>query len=213
LVNTLGINPDEELFIRRNGYDELIRKLKRVYSRTADRDTFSDRILTLDKVFTESLNSEALAHVIDLVDPKEKFGEDGKPLGSLKLLRGVALESLVYRECERSDVETKRLLVTVKECLIALKENHHIESALFERVEREVSQLDQQFKVIFVMRMIRTHGGAHTHGPKAIDTDLRSAGFDTSKLDLRSIFREILSRMSSLLRVLEGIWIAIKSRP
>ncbi len=205
------VNRAQELFVRKNGFEELMMKLKRVYSRMADRDTFADRVLTLDKAFTESLNSKALSGIIDVVDSKQKFGQDGKPLGSLRLLRIVTLMSVAYKECERSGLKTKELLKTTREYSIALKENRGLDSAVFERVEREANQLENLFKALFLMHSIRNHGGAHTRGPKALDSDLRSGGFDPTKQDLRSIFREILSRTTSLMRAVERTWMEMES--
>jgi hypothetical protein len=147
--------------------------------------------------------------IIEKVDSKQKFGPDKKPLGSLKLLRTVALMSVAYKECKKSGLKSRELLKTTREYSIALKENRHLDSAVFERVEKETNQLDDQFKVLFVMHSIRTHGGAHTRGPKALDSDLRSGGFDPTNQDLRSIFRQILSRITSLMRAVERIWFEI----
>ena len=196
-----GVHVDEPLFKFRNSEqkEEIIRELKKTFTRRTTRNEFLNRTVELYKLLIDSLNGGLLASIVDSYDPNAKFDEQRQPKGSLKLLLTYLEFQTVERICRWSGVTEEEITSKVVEYYNSLQQSNFqaIDDFLLHEARQKVNTLREAFDVLFILYALRSKaGGAHLGKNREFKSAMRFLGFSENHDNFLQAYRVLILRLN-----------------
>lgn len=196
-----GIEVNEPLFKFQSSEqkDEIIKELKKTFTRMATRSEFLNRAVELYKLLIDSLNGRLLASLVDSYDSTAKFDEQGHLKGSLKLLL-ISLEfQTIDRMCRVSGLAEEEIESKVVEYYSILQQSYiqATDDFLFYEIQRRVKRLREAFHVLFVLYDLRSKaGGAHLGTDREFKRAMNFLGSPGTPVDFLQVYRTLVNRLT-----------------
>lgn len=194
------VNVNEPLFEfqSREQKDEIIRGLKKVFTRRTTRSEFLSRVVDLYKLLIDNVNRRLLVSVVDSYDPTAKFDKQKRLKGSLKLLL-ICLEfRTIERMCKWSGLPEEEIESKVVEYYSNLQQSNTQAATdfLFNELYGRVNSLREAFGALFVLHALRTKaGGAHLGTGREFAKAMNALGFPEDPADLLQVYRTLIDRL------------------
>lgn len=183
LESALGVEIGQGLW--QGSLDSLAgRQLKWVYPSTAKDDEFLKRATLLSTLAIDELQPAPLRLVLMAVGKGLHRGDDGKTLGSRKLLERTVLASAIVERARPNLTELAELL------LQAEAKTRSADAELREELEKLNREIRAEFAPLAFLYDLRTHGGlAHPPNPEEVATASMSLGLPRSQWRRRDFLR------------------------
>jgi len=177
---------------------DMIKELKKVFTRQTDRNEFLNRIVVLNKLLVDRLKGKSIARSIDVFDPDAKFDDQKQPKASLKLLLAILEYRLIYDSLREAKVNERDMPSKAKEYFRLLwKQGAEIaDDYLYSLIKPRIDELRDKFSVLFTIYALRSKGGgAHPISEPEFGQAMESLGFSHKPSEYLQVYHRILNRL------------------
>ena len=179
--------------------EEIVRELKKTFTRKTTRNEFLNRIVELYKLLIDSLNTKLLGSFIDTYDFNLKFDSQRQPKRSLKLLLTSLELQAIERECVASGLAQEEIASKILDYYNCLQQPslQATEDFLLKEVQQRVNVLREAFGVLFALFALRSKGGgAHLGTDAEFKQALRFLGLPEASTDFLQAYRTLIVRLT-----------------
>jgi len=182
---------------------EIIKELKKTFTRETAKAEFLNRMVWLYKLIIDSLSVKTLSSFIDSYDPAAKFIDRGGIKKSSSLLLTLLEFQVIENACQSFGLIKEETMTKTKEYHNLLnRKSNQSDDALMKEITQKIRHLRENFEIMSVIGKLRSGaGGAHVGSNKEFKQAMAKLSFPAEPHNFLQVYRLIINRLITFFSV------------